>query len=324
MFASTPCKDGGVRVSVVIPTYRRPQSLARCLDALDRQQRPADETIVVVRGDDHASQRVVRARADPVRLVQVQRAGVVAAMNAGIDASSGDVVALTDDDAAPHADWLARIVEAYEGDPPVAAVGGRDRLCIEGEWWNGGSTPVVGTISRLGRITGNHHMGVGPARDVDVLKGVNLSVRGDLLREVRIDERLRGVGTEHHWELALCLSLRRRGLQVVYDPDIVVDHFPQPRIDDSREFSPLELRDSTHNKTLAVLEHLPPWRRPLYLAWALAVGTSTEPGVAQLLRALPARRAAAWSRFRGTQAGLILAVRTRRRSRHDAQGARIA
>jgi GT2 family glycosyltransferase len=299
----------------VIPTYKRAQSLARCLDALDHQQRPAEETIVVVRGDDLSSQEVVRARADRVRLVQVHRAGVVAAMNAGIDASGGDVVALTDDDAAPHADWLARIVAAYEEDPLVAAVGGRDRLCIEGEWWNGGSAHVVGTIGRLGLITGNHHMGVGPARDVDVLKGVNLSVRGDLLREVRIDERLRGVGTEHHWELALCLSLRRRGLRVVYDPSIVVDHYPQPRIDDSRQFSPVELRDATHNRTLAVLEHLPRWRQPPYLAWAFAVGTSTEPGVAQTLRALPKRRAGAWSMFRGTQAGLLLAVRTRRRSR---------
>jgi len=308
-----------VRVSVVIPTYKRPQSLARCLDALDRQQRPAEETIVVARGDDLDSQELVRSRGDRVRLVEVHRAGVVAAMNAGIDASSGDVVALTDDDAAPHPDWLARLVEVYERDPPVAAVGGRDRLQIAGEWWNGGSATVVGTIGRLGLITGNHHMGVGPARDVDVLKGVNLSVRGDLLRELRIDERLRGVGTEHHWELALCLSLRRRRLRVVYDPAIVVDHHPQPRIDDSRQFNPLELRDSAHNKTLAVLEHLPASRRGLYLAWAFAVGTGTEPGLAQLLRALARRRGGAFSRFRGTQTGVILAVRTRRRSRGAGQ-----
>jgi glycosyltransferase involved in cell wall biosynthesis len=303
-----------VRVSVVVPTYKRPESLACCLDALDRQERPADETIVVVRGEDLDSQAVVRARGERVRLVEIHRPGVVAAMNAGIDASSGDVVALTDDDAAPHADWLARMVATYEGDRTVAAVGGRDQLYIAGERWSGGSACVVGTISRLGVITGNHHMGVGPARDVDVLKGVNLSVRGDLLREARIDERLRGVGTEHHWELALCLSLRARGLRVVYDPDIAVDHHPQPRIDDSRQFSPAESRDAAYNKTLAVLEYLPRSHRPLYLAWAFAVGTSAEPGLAQLLRALATRGAGAFSRFLGTQAGVIIAARARRRS----------
>ena len=307
-----------MRTTVVIPSYRRPQSLARCLDALERQQRPAQETIVVVREDDAASQRVVRSREPPVRLVQVDRPGVVAAMNAGIDASSGDVVALTDDDAAPHPDWLARMLAAYEADPRVAAVGGRDSLYIDGRPWGGAAERVVGVVSRLGLVTGNHHAGVGAARDVDVLKGANLSVRGDLLRELRIDERLRGVGTEHHWELALCLSLRRRGLRVVYDPSIVVDHHPQPRIDDSRQFSALELRDSTHNKTLAVLEHLSPPRQALYLAWAAAVGTGTDPGLAQMLRLLPTRRARAWALFRGHLAGLALAVRTLRRSRRPA------
>lgn len=303
-----------MRVSVVIPTYKRPQSLARCLDALERQQRPADETIVVVRAEDRASEEVARGRAGRVRVVLVDRPGVVAAMNAGIDVSDGDVLALTDDDAAPHPDWLARLVAVYEGDTRVAAVGGRDRLYFDGRPWSGGSSEHVGTISRIGVITGNHHMGVGPRRDVDVLKGVNLSVRGELLRALRIDERLRGVGTEHHWELALCLSLRRRGLRVVYDPDIAVDHYPQPRIDDSRQFSPVELRDSTHNKAVAVLEHLPARGRAAYLAWALALGTGTEPGLARLPRAL-ARGADGWSRLRATQSGLLNATRTVRRSR---------
>lgn len=302
-----------MRVTVVIPTYKRPQSLARCLDAIARQQRPADETIVVVRGEDLASGELARTRAGPVRVVRVDRPGVVAAMNAGIDASHGDVVALTDDDAAPHADWIVRLLAVYEGDPRVAAVGGRDLLHFDGEPWSGGSTLQVGTISRIGVITGNHHMGTGPARDVDVLKGANLSVRGDLLRELRIDERLRGIGTEHHWELALCLALRRRGLRVVYDPDIAVDHFPQPRIDDSRQFSPLELRDSTHNKTVAVLEHLAARSQVAYLAWAFALGTGTEPGLALLPRALA--RGGGWARFHATQAGLLDAVRTVRRSR---------
>jgi glycosyltransferase involved in cell wall biosynthesis len=255
-----------VRISVVVPTYRRPASLARCLDALDRQERPADETIVVVRDEDGASQELLRERPKAPEIVVVARPGVVAAMNAGIAASNGDVVALTDDDSAPHRDWLRRIEAAYEGDPQIAAVGGRDWLYKQGVLWQG-SARKVGVVSRFGRVTGNHHLGVGPARDVDVLKGVNLSVRGEALRELRIDERLLGVGTEHHWELSLCLALRRRGFRIVYDPAIAVDHHPQPRVDDSRKFNARELRDATHNDTLAVLEHLPASQRLLYLAW---------------------------------------------------------
>lgn len=304
-----------MRVSVVVPTYKRPQSLARCLDALEHQLHPAQEILVVARVGDAASHEVVRARAQPVQLVLVERPGVVAAMNAGVDASSGDVVALTDDDAAPHEDWLAGMVAVYEGDESarVAAVGGRDWVHTKQGRLIDDSAHTVGTVSWFGRVTGNHHLGVGPSRDVDVLKGVNLSVRGELLRELRIDERLRGVGTEHHWEVALCLTLAGRGFRIVYDPAIAVDHQIQERVEDSRRFDARELRDSTFNETLALLEYLPAWRRASYVAWAFAIGTRSTPGVAQMLRSLPARGGSGWSQFRGAQAGLIGGIRAYRR-----------
>jgi len=300
-------------VSVVIPTYRRPESLAHCLDALERQRMAPHETLVVVRGDDEPSAQVVHARGGTVRLVTVERPGVVAAMNAGIDASSGDVVALTDDDSAPHEDWLERLVAAYESDGQIAAVGGRDQVYIHGRLY-AGSASTVGTVSWFGRVTGNHHIGVGPARDVDVLKGVNLSVRGAVLRRVGIDARLRGVGTEHHWELGLCLTVRRLGFRIVYDPSIVVDHHPQPRIDDSRRFSSEELSDATYNETLALLEHLPPARRVVFLAWASAVGTRSSPGLVQALRLLPSGGLASWSQLYGAQRGLMMGVSAYRRN----------
>jgi glycosyltransferase involved in cell wall biosynthesis len=306
-----------MRVSVVVPTYKRPQSLARCLDALERQERSAQEILVAVRTEDTASQEIVRARAQPVKLVLVDRPGVVAAMNAGIDASSGDVVALTDDDAAPHPDWLARIVAVYEGDESarIAAVGGRDWVHTKQGRLLDHSAHTVGSLSWFGRLTGNHHLGVGPAREVEVLKGVNLSVRGELLREVRIDRRLRGTGTEHHWEAALCLKLAGRGFRIVYDPAIAVDHHPQERVEDSRRFDAGELRDSTFNETLALLEYLPAWRRASYMAWAFAIGTRSTPGVAQMLRSLPAQGGASWSQFRGAQSGLLAGLRAYRQSR---------
>jgi glycosyltransferase involved in cell wall biosynthesis len=301
-------------ISVVIPTYRRPESLARCLDAVGQQESAAHETLVVVRAEDEASAQVVRARGETVRLVTVAQAGVVAAMNAGIDASSGDVVALTDDDAAPHTDWLKRIAAVYAHEPDVGALGGRDWIYKQGQLQDG-SARRVGTIGWFGRITGNHHLGVGAARDVEVLKGVNLSVRGDLLRRVRIDQRLRGVGTEHHWELGLCLTVRRLGFRVVYDPSIAVDHYPQPRIDDSRKFSSIELRDATYNETLALLEYLPAGRRWAHLAWAAVLGTRSTPGLAQAIRSLPSCGTASVSQLYGAQRGLVMAMRAYRHDR---------
>lgn len=313
-----------MRVSVIVPTYMRPKSLSRCLDALLRQETQPDEILVVARREDEASRKCAIGRQDAqIRLVPIDvaagRPGFVAALNAGVDASSGDVVCLTDDDAEPRPDWISRILAAFEQDPRIGAVGGRDWV-YQGERLENGSEPIVGTINWWGRVIGKHHLGVGPPRDVAVLKGVNLSVRGDLMRQIRFDTRLLGSTTEHHSEIGLCLQVLRHGYRVLYDPAVAVDHRPQPRVEESREHDHRETRNAAHNETLAVLEYLPAWRQPIYLAWAFAIGTSTTPGVAQTIRSLLFHGDLRWSLFSGAQSGRILGLRTYLRSRRPQAG----
>jgi GT2 family glycosyltransferase len=279
-----------MRVSVVVPTYRRPDALMRCLDALARQDTAADEILVVVRHQDEASRQCVRElQNDSIRLVLVDipagRPGFVAALNAGIAASSGDVVCLTDDDAEPRADWVSLILATFAQDPMIGAVGGRD-WTYQGTHLEDGEESVVGTVSWWGRIIGRHHLGVGPPREVAILKGVNLSVRGDLIRQVGFDTRLRGTATEHHSELGLCLKLLRMGFRIIYDPAIAVDHRREPRVAEAREFGPHQVRDAAYNETLALLEHLPPAGQTAHLLWTTAIGIRGVPGLAQSARLL--------------------------------------
>ena len=49
----------------------------------------------------------------PVTLLHERRQGKSFALNTGLEASTGDVVALTDDDVLPATDWIARIVETF-------------------------------------------------------------------------------------------------------------------------------------------------------------------------------------------------------------------
>jgi glycosyltransferase involved in cell wall biosynthesis len=72
-----------------------------------------------------AAYRPLLSTLDPVR---VGRPADVHALNAGLRQIDGDVVAIADDDAAPHRDWLARIELAFDQDPRIAGVGGRDML----------------------------------------------------------------------------------------------------------------------------------------------------------------------------------------------------
>jgi glycosyltransferase involved in cell wall biosynthesis len=109
-------------VSVVVPTYHRPDLLESCLAALVMQAFPGDRFEVVV-ADDGASeetQQLVAAWAERcpasgprVRYLPVTATrGPAAARNAGWRAAEGQFIAFTDDDCRPDPHWLAAGVAA--------------------------------------------------------------------------------------------------------------------------------------------------------------------------------------------------------------------
>lgn len=152
---------------------------------------------------------------------------------------------------------------------------------------------------------------------MDVLKGVNCAYRGALLRTVGFDARLRGQGAQVHWELSLGLALRKAGWRLIYDPEIVVDHYPAPRFDaDQREGFSYEARfDEAHNETLALLDYLPFWSRWFFCAWAVIVGTRATPGLVQWLRFLIRGNKFIHSHLCATLAGRVAGWRTWRSTR---------
>ena len=116
---------------------------------------------------------------------------------------------------------------------------------------------TVGRIQWFGRMIGNHHIGVGPPRDVDVLKGTNMSFRRSAVAGHAFDERLRGYGSQVHSELSICLPLKRHRQRVVYDPAIAVTHYPAPRPhgDDRRYRTTGVVFTFSHNEALEILDY---------------------------------------------------------------------
>lgn len=301
--------------TVVVTTYRRPGSLLSCLDGIRAQTRPADQVVVVVHDSDAESANLVeKIKRDwpEVRAATVYQHGSVAALNTGLATAGGAVVATIDDDAVPAPDWLERIIATYESDGRIAAVGGRDAIASDGELVEA-RDKEVGTINWFGRMVANHHLGGGPPRDVDVLKGVNASFRRTAVTGHGYDERLRGVGAIVHSELSICLPLRRRGLRIIYDPGIVVCHYPAPRPHGDDRTGPRyeAIAAASHNEALQLLDFLQPSRRIVFLVWAFAIGSTDAPGLAILARDCLRGRHGAWRRFCAAQRGRALAVRTR-------------
>lgn len=121
--------DGSARrISIVIPTFARPDGLRACLGGLSQMTFDMrDAEILVV--DDGGGHSVVEAVAQefadrlPVRTATKPNGGPASARNAGALAARGEYLVFIDDDCVPAPDWLTQIVAALDANPG-ALVGG--------------------------------------------------------------------------------------------------------------------------------------------------------------------------------------------------------
>lgn len=281
-------------ITVLIPSYRRPDDLARCLESLKHQTRPADEVLAVVRDTDTETWAMLEkfdAASLPLRTLTVKVPGQVAALNTGLETAKGDIISILDDDTEPRPHWLERIEHHFLADSRVGGVGGRDWLYRGSQVVEGadGGVEVVGKLQWFGRLIPQHHLGVGDPREVDTLRGANMSYRRSAIAGLRFDERLRGSGAQPLNDVAFSLAVKRAGYKLIYDPEVAVNHYAGNR---SKPGQPQSFDDTAwttaiHNETFILLEHFPPVQRTVYILWANLIGSSESRGLVQLLRFLP-------------------------------------
>jgi GT2 family glycosyltransferase len=244
-------------VSVVVPTHDRCENLDRCLQAVSRLN-PAPVEIIVI---DSAPQRVgarevaLRWRA---RYLHEDVKGASRARNLGAREACGDIVAYTDDDAAPDASWLNSLVQEFS-DPKVALVAGKvvpptaepelHRLYELCGFIGQGTDRIVVDCD-------THHwfelvsflpFGLGP----------NLAIRRSAFQKWSgFDERL-GPGTPvpGHEEQRAFLQLINLGYRLVYAPTACVTHpLPAPTIEELRQRGMRRLQASSAYLTLLMIE----------------------------------------------------------------------
>ncbi len=118
----TKQSTGKHRVDIIIPTYNGAALLAACLAAL-QQQTYRDFVVTVV--DDGSDDSTVTLLARDYPAVQVirhqQNRGLVAACNAGIQATKAELICLLNNDTEAEPDWLAALVAALDTQPTAGS-----------------------------------------------------------------------------------------------------------------------------------------------------------------------------------------------------------
>src|SRR5215510_14520334 len=106
-----------MKYSVIIATYNRAEELVKTLESLKNLESNGPwEVIIVDNNSSDNTREVVLERVDsfpvPLRYVSETEQGRSAALNAGIHASQGEILAITDDDVRVDPKWLVNAERA--------------------------------------------------------------------------------------------------------------------------------------------------------------------------------------------------------------------
>lgn len=236
------------RVAVLVATRDRPAALRRCLGSLVAQTRTPDEVVVL----DNASAVPPDATAFPaVRVVRSDvLLGVAAARQRLLDETTCEIAVLLDDDALLVAsEVLERVAEAFDDDPPLAALAlpMLDFRSSPPRWLTPfGST---GTEPR------------GPFRAAAYFVGGAHALRLSAVHAVGGYDGSFVYGEE---EMDLSYRLIGRGYRLAFAPDLHVEHRPESNT--PAPFNAERLAQRIRNRIVLAWRYLPVRYLPSYLA----------------------------------------------------------
>lgn len=203
--------------SIVIPTYRRREPLARCLRAIDALDYPRDRFELLVVDDGSPTPPTdLLATLDPAldaRLICAAHGGPAAARNLGASFARGEYLVFTDDDCAPRVDWLRAIRRAIDIATPPVTIGGRTINDLERDIY---ATASQGLVDYLYEYFADQR-----AR-AQFFTSNNLIVpRAEFLALGGFDVRFQRAAAE---DRDLCERWTRHGFALQYASDVVVSH----------------------------------------------------------------------------------------------------
>ncbi|MFN5470383.1 MAG: glycosyltransferase family 2 protein [Pirellulaceae bacterium] len=296
-----------MEIAFVVATYRRPEVLAVCLEAICNQELPEGTSIqvrVYDNGSPKSAESTVRPWAESHGVVYINNGvghGLGYSLTRGARESQGDVVVEMNDDAIIPQGFVARVADAFGNQPRLGILGFRAD--------EDGYQEVPGGIGQIDgpgmRLIGNFCRPTSGPIAVEHVYGFCYAWRRAILDEgLGHDPTLltKDFSNGSRLDTDHSLTVLRGGWQVIYDGSLPVRHLAMPRGDMSEVSTRWRIND-IRNTLYLYLKHFGLFGRS---ALALRYGLLFNHGILSALRQ-PTR--ANWVFFLAGLRGRASAVR---------------
>lgn len=203
-------------ISIIIPTYNRPEQLATCLESLIELDYPHNcfEVIVVDDGSKTSLESVVApftSQLDVTLLRQINN-GAASARNTGAKQAKGEFLAFTDDDCMPAADWLKTLAANFI-QAPNCLIGGRTINILSKNIYSTASQELIDYVYKYYN-TKPHKARFFASNNIALSKERFLAIGGFDITYLRMASEDR----------ELCDRWLQKGYLMLYAPEVQINH----------------------------------------------------------------------------------------------------
>ena len=244
--------------TVAILSHKRPRLLRRVIGAVAQLDYPEFEIVVV--GDEAGigDYGLDPAIARQIKYRQLTESNISKGRNIALAMAAGEIVAFTDDDAAPEPNWLRALAEAFRR-PKVAAASGRvlaaDGISLEwrGCLFNAAGREMPVEVPKSGVLIADPHSQNAENEYLGLI-GVNSAFRRTAALQAG------GFDEAYHYfleETDLALRLARNGWSSAFAPAAVVHHLREENATRTNTRVPRDLFQVAASKSHFCQRHLP-------------------------------------------------------------------
>jgi glycosyltransferase involved in cell wall biosynthesis len=208
-------------VSVIVCTHNRAHRLEQTLNSLRQMAVPVDlswELVIVDNNSSDNTKEIIDRFASQssldVKYVFERHQGLSCARNTGIHASSGNIIAFTDDDCIVDRHWITNISKEFRSDESTVGLGGRVLL------YDKMDRPV--SI----RLQKEREQLLSIYRILKLFIGCNMAFARPVFDSIGLFDTDFGAGARFasSEDLDFLYRVYKKGLKIIYSPDVLVYH----------------------------------------------------------------------------------------------------